>query len=252
MDRGSGYSVQTLSVLAALCTEPVGWRHGYGIAKETGLKSGSLYLILIRLAERGLAAAAVRANPDLRHHGIRFSWRVFPVSFASSRQHPASVHSNGPGPGAEISRWAQPHCGAELTSPPPMDGTPWSVRHARGPGERPALEIYEAGELVAVMVGTSVAPQLLCGARRASRGGQDFGLAWGRLPADGPAITVTFAAGRLRRMGRRGAASEGIRPEVIDIAGWCWLAVAAGRLDVVLVSHRGTGERLRLRAGAGR
>jgi hypothetical protein len=38
-------------------------------------------------------------------------------------------------------------------------------------------------------------------------------------------------------MGRGDVASEGIGPEVIDIAGWCWLAVAAGRLQVVLVSH---------------
>ena len=52
-----GFSVQTLSVLAVLCAEPVGWRHGYGIAKDTGLKSGSLYPILIRLAERGLVEA---------------------------------------------------------------------------------------------------------------------------------------------------------------------------------------------------
>jgi PadR family transcriptional regulator, regulatory protein PadR len=53
----SGFSVQTLSVFAALCAEPTGWRHGYGIAKDTGLKSGSLYPILIRLAERGLVEA---------------------------------------------------------------------------------------------------------------------------------------------------------------------------------------------------
>ena len=57
MAGGSGFSVQTLSVLAALCSEPAGWRHGYGIAKETGLKSGSLYPILIRLADRGLVEA---------------------------------------------------------------------------------------------------------------------------------------------------------------------------------------------------
>jgi PadR family transcriptional regulator PadR len=55
--EGSRFSVQTLSVLAVLCAEPAGWRHGYGIAKDTGLKSGSLYPILIRLADRGLVEA---------------------------------------------------------------------------------------------------------------------------------------------------------------------------------------------------
>lgn len=49
--------MQTLSVLAVLCAEPAGWRHGYGIARDTGLKSGSLYPILIRLADRGLVEA---------------------------------------------------------------------------------------------------------------------------------------------------------------------------------------------------
>jgi PadR family transcriptional regulator, regulatory protein PadR len=57
MARRAAFSAQTLSVLAALCAEPRQWRHGYGIARDTGLKSGSLYPILIRLAERGLVEA---------------------------------------------------------------------------------------------------------------------------------------------------------------------------------------------------
>ena len=57
MARRAEFSAQTLSVLAALCAEPREWRHGYGIARDTGLKSGSLYPILIRLADRGLVEA---------------------------------------------------------------------------------------------------------------------------------------------------------------------------------------------------
>src|SRR5690348_151988 len=57
MARRAEFSVQTLSVLAALCADPREWRHGYGIAKDTGLKSGSLYPILNRLADRGLVEA---------------------------------------------------------------------------------------------------------------------------------------------------------------------------------------------------
>jgi PadR family transcriptional regulator, regulatory protein PadR len=57
MARREEFSAQTLSVLAALCAEPQAWRHGYGIAKDTGLMSGSLYPILIRLADRGLVEA---------------------------------------------------------------------------------------------------------------------------------------------------------------------------------------------------
>jgi DNA-binding PadR family transcriptional regulator len=50
-------SLQSRTVLMALATEPSAWRHGYDLAKQTGLKSGSLYPILIRFAERGLIEA---------------------------------------------------------------------------------------------------------------------------------------------------------------------------------------------------
>jgi PadR family transcriptional regulator, regulatory protein PadR len=52
-----GFSAQTLAVLADLCATPSRWRHGYGITRDTGLKSGTLYPILIRLADRGLVEA---------------------------------------------------------------------------------------------------------------------------------------------------------------------------------------------------
>jgi DNA-binding PadR family transcriptional regulator len=52
--RNRGLSEQTVSVLRALCSRPRTWRHGYDLARETGLKSGTLYPILIRLADRGL------------------------------------------------------------------------------------------------------------------------------------------------------------------------------------------------------
>jgi PadR family transcriptional regulator, regulatory protein PadR len=55
--RRSGFSAQTLSVLASLEADPAAWRHGYLLARQTGLRSGTLYPILIRLAERGLVEA---------------------------------------------------------------------------------------------------------------------------------------------------------------------------------------------------
>ncbi len=62
MPRRDEFSAQALSVLSALCAERQAWLHGYGIAKETGLKSGSLYPILIRLADRGLVEARWEAE----------------------------------------------------------------------------------------------------------------------------------------------------------------------------------------------
>jgi PadR family transcriptional regulator, regulatory protein PadR len=60
----SGFSPQTLAVLAALCAEPSQWQHGYALAKLTGLKSGTLYPILIRLADRGLVEACWQDEPQ--------------------------------------------------------------------------------------------------------------------------------------------------------------------------------------------
>jgi DNA-binding PadR family transcriptional regulator len=40
-------------VLLALSEEPAAWRHGYDLCRQTGLKAGSMYPILIRLADRG-------------------------------------------------------------------------------------------------------------------------------------------------------------------------------------------------------
>lgn len=57
MSRRAAFSVQTLAVLAALAAEPSAMRHGYELARETGLKSGTLYPILIRLADRKLVEA---------------------------------------------------------------------------------------------------------------------------------------------------------------------------------------------------
>src|ERR1700729_2905809 len=58
------FSAQTLSVLAALCDEPSQWQHGYALAKQTGLKSGTLYPILIRLADRGVVEACWQDEPE--------------------------------------------------------------------------------------------------------------------------------------------------------------------------------------------
>ena len=54
---GRRFSVQTLALLFALEKDPAAWRHGYELAQETGLRSGTLYPVLIRLADRGLVEA---------------------------------------------------------------------------------------------------------------------------------------------------------------------------------------------------
>lgn len=123
-------------------------------------------------------------------------------------------------------------------------GAPWSVRLARGPGSRPALEIYESETIVDIVVVTWLPGPVLRGARRAVSGGRASALAWGRLPADGTGIALRFSRGSLRST--RGPA---VSAEVIEIAGSFWLATADGRFDAVTVTQRDGIRRHRIRAG---
>jgi PadR family transcriptional regulator PadR len=54
MPRKPNTSRQTRALLAALLERPQTWRHGYDLSKETGLRSGTLYPLLMRLNEQGL------------------------------------------------------------------------------------------------------------------------------------------------------------------------------------------------------
>lgn len=53
MQRTRPPSRQTRLVLSALAAEPAAWRHGYDLCRQTGLKAGSMYPILMRLAGQG-------------------------------------------------------------------------------------------------------------------------------------------------------------------------------------------------------
>ncbi|MGC2741790.1 MAG: helix-turn-helix transcriptional regulator [Candidatus Angelobacter sp.] len=52
MVDGFRLSAQTLAVLTELLQPATEWRYGYDLSRETGLKSGTIYPILVRLTER--------------------------------------------------------------------------------------------------------------------------------------------------------------------------------------------------------
>jgi PadR family transcriptional regulator PadR len=56
-------SAQTTAVLLALAEDPARWRYGYDLSQQLGLKAGSMYPILIRLADRGLLETAWERDP---------------------------------------------------------------------------------------------------------------------------------------------------------------------------------------------
>ncbi len=62
MKRARRPSAQTLAVLRALSDDPGSWRYGYELCTELGLQAGSIYPILIRLADRGLLETSWEAQ----------------------------------------------------------------------------------------------------------------------------------------------------------------------------------------------
>ena len=57
-------SPQTLRVLERFVERPTAWHYGYELSRETGLKSGTLYPILMRLAKFSLLETKWVATED--------------------------------------------------------------------------------------------------------------------------------------------------------------------------------------------
>lgn len=56
-------SAQTTAVLHALDDQSPDWSHGYDLCRSLGLTAGTVYPILIRLAERGVVETAWETDP---------------------------------------------------------------------------------------------------------------------------------------------------------------------------------------------
>jgi PadR family transcriptional regulator, regulatory protein PadR len=50
-------------VVLALAQTPTAWRYGYELCQQLGLKAGSVYPILMRLADRGLLETSWESDP---------------------------------------------------------------------------------------------------------------------------------------------------------------------------------------------
>jgi PadR family transcriptional regulator, regulatory protein PadR len=74
MPRRPNISRQTLAVLFALLHSD-GWRHGVSLSRETGLKPGTLYPLLLRLHESGYLESEWQA-PDKPGRPPRHAYRL--------------------------------------------------------------------------------------------------------------------------------------------------------------------------------
>jgi DNA-binding PadR family transcriptional regulator len=97
MARRRRPSDQTLGIVHALAADPSGWRYGYELGREVGLRSGSLYPILVRLSERDLLESRWEPEPPAgrppRHlyrltaQGLDYAAAHAPAPVAAMRPH---------------------------------------------------------------------------------------------------------------------------------------------------------------------
>src|SRR5690349_12898011 len=92
MTRSRSPSPQTRAVLEVLLDQPQAWRHGYDLLRETGLKSGTLYPLLMRLSDEGLLEAEWRA-PAQPGRPPRHAYRLTAagLSLANALARPAAL-----------------------------------------------------------------------------------------------------------------------------------------------------------------
>lgn len=95
MPRPAHASPQTLAVLSALLAEPGAWRHGLSLSKQTGLKSGTLYPLLIRLSDHGFLEAQW-VGPERPGRPARHVYRLTPSGVALARERSARARAPAP------------------------------------------------------------------------------------------------------------------------------------------------------------
>jgi DNA-binding PadR family transcriptional regulator len=81
-----------LTLLATLLDEAPGWIHGYDLMKTTGLKSGTLYPLLMRMTDQGLIVAEWRGS-TVPGRPPRHAYRLTAQGLAFAREMKVASYS---------------------------------------------------------------------------------------------------------------------------------------------------------------
>lgn len=84
MRRNRRPSKQMLKLVDALSSRAPQWCHGYDLMKETGLLSGTLYPLLMRMSDQGLVEAEWR-EPTQPGRPARHAYRLTAQGLAFAR-----------------------------------------------------------------------------------------------------------------------------------------------------------------------
>jgi PadR family transcriptional regulator len=99
-------SAQTTAVVLALAEQPATWRYGYALCQQLDLKAGSVYPILMRLADRGLLettweSEAPAGRPPRHLYRLTGPGRVLAAELAAAPAK-ATRAAGGVGPQARL------------------------------------------------------------------------------------------------------------------------------------------------------
>jgi DNA-binding PadR family transcriptional regulator len=84
MARKPNSSAQARALFAAMLRQPRAWQYGYELSKQTNLKSGTLYPLLIRLSDQGLLESQWR-EPERLGKPPRHAYKLTPSGLAFAR-----------------------------------------------------------------------------------------------------------------------------------------------------------------------
>jgi PadR family transcriptional regulator, regulatory protein PadR len=84
MARSPNRSPQTRELLDVMSRQPRTWQYGYELSKQTGLKSGTLYPLLIRLSDQGLLESQWQ-EPEQPGKPPRHAYKLTPDGLAFAR-----------------------------------------------------------------------------------------------------------------------------------------------------------------------
>lgn len=96
MARDRRPSPQTAAVLHALARQSAQWSHGYALCARLQLKAGTVYPILIRLADQGHVEASWESAPP-RGRPPRHLYRLTDSGLELARNAVAGTRTNGLG-----------------------------------------------------------------------------------------------------------------------------------------------------------
>jgi PadR family transcriptional regulator PadR len=85
MARKPNSSAQTRQLLAVMLQQSRTWQYGYELSKQTGLKSGTLYPLLMRLSDQGLLDSQWQ-QPERPGKPPRHAYKLTPTGLALARE----------------------------------------------------------------------------------------------------------------------------------------------------------------------